>query len=486
MEKNMEKVLETMRKIKTQETIKIIQSQIGDINIKEDYNKIAQNNKVNNVKYLGSIKINNEEKDIYILTEQREITKEGKTQTIEIEKYVTEDLEQIAGNNKSDQYNKPLVTEKYKDQKEQIENQLQELNIEEPILDLNEMENERIEQISKSLGIKPEEIESIDEIDLEQLIEEQEKEIEQEDKEQEEPKKEEKEEEQETLTEKQLDGLQIKEETKLNQQIKGQTLEQKLGLKEHGITDGVKLARVSTASLNPHLEKANTQVDAFVVIRKDNTAVVLGEDILEPDNRLGTNPTGTDLTINNDGTVKQETMSTSYRIVNGNGKDYLKTSYDEISGKEIKYSMYSPQKNDYVDVELETSRTKRQNTNVHEFMKDKGAGTDEAKKIIERDEEHGQCEEKDVTVIDNDKNNDSHTHEIKEIEEDEYIPDTNIKWRDFANSCGYRGTDWKEKTLEKWNTERTKSGNEEKSNEELAKDIQEEIEDQYTPGMERR
>ena len=72
-----------------------------------------------------------------------------------------------------------------------------------------------------------------------------------------------------------------------------------------------------------------------------------------------------------------------------------------MHGKEIKYSMYSPQKNEYVDIELETQRTKLQANDVRQFMKDKGVGTRESEEIIKKDQEHGECEKKDVTVIDN-------------------------------------------------------------------------------------
>ncbi len=63
--------------------------------------------------------------------------------------------------------------------------------------------------------------------------------------------------------------------------------------------------------------------DAFVAINSDGTATVLGEDILEPDTRTGTTPMATSMTINNDGIVNQESVTSSYRIVNGNGNEYL-------------------------------------------------------------------------------------------------------------------------------------------------------------------
>ena len=62
------------------------------------------------------------------------------------------------------------IKEKYSNQKELLE-QLQNMD-ENGILDLSDLENQRIENIAKELNIEPEDIYSIDEIDLEQLIDE--------------------------------------------------------------------------------------------------------------------------------------------------------------------------------------------------------------------------------------------------------------------------------------------------------------------------
>lgn len=435
----MEEILETMRKLQ--------------------YEQTSESVKVVDVRYLGKINLNNVEKDIYLIIKQEQVVEQGKVVIREIESYVTEDLEEIAGNNRNDAYNFLLVTEKYMDEKSSIEEQLNELYDE---ISLNEMENERAREIADVLGVTLEQLVEIDEVDLQQEV------------------GEDKGKKQEELTENELDGLQIKEETNLSQNIKGETLENKLGLKKHGIEDGVKVARVTSSSLNHYIDEANTQVDAFVVIRRNGKAVVLGDDILEVDNRLGTNPSKSGTTINNDGTVREEGITSSYRIKNGNGNEYLRVSHDEASGKEIKYGMYSPQEGKYVDIELETQRTMIQDNDVRQFMKDKGAGNREAQDIIKRNEQHGECEEKDVTVIDNDKTNDSHIHENNQTSNlDEYIPNTNMTWKKFASICGYRGTDRIEMAQKKWKTERDNPQNLSKDNEQLLENIEEKINGQY-------
>ena len=412
------KVIEKMRMLKLHETVKIIENKIGKQADKREWEKALLENKVTNVKYMGKAEINGEWQDIYMLLEQYQKEVDGKPQTIEVEKYVTENLEYIAGDNKQDGYPQIFLSEKYANQKELLE-QIQNMD-EKGILDLNAWENARVETIAKELGVKPEDIQSMDEMDLEQLINEKYSEIADSkesaeeilekgvSKGQDKNKKGQKDE-RTTLSEKQIEVLNIKEETSLSQEIKGVTLGEKLGLQKNGINDAKKLVRISISG---------PIGDAYVVTHSDGSATVLGEDILEPDNRIGTSQTSKGMTINNDGKVNQEAVTSSYRIVNGNGNEYIRASYDE-------YSMFSPEKNQYLDVELETQRTRPQDSAVRQFMKDRGAGVREAENVIERGEEHqiyGEMEENseyqlNVKDIDNNKNNDTHEH----LEQDDEI-----------------------------------------------------------------
>ena len=273
---------------------------------------------------------------------------------------------------------------------------------------MSKLIEERKQEIAKAMGINPDEIESIDEIDLETKIpdidkkedREERKELE-EDKDEDESKK---------ITEKQAEKLDVREETKLNQFIQGESLENKLGLDKIGITDGVKLARVSTSSLTSQkdVDIDKNAIDTFVVIRATGEAVVLGEDILRLNTREGTNPTQSNLTVDNDeGKVDKEVNTSSYEIVNGNGREFLNVGYDEFTGREIKYSTYSDNYAQYVDFELETQRTWMQDSDVREFMND-WADRYQAEHMLERNAEHGKCAEKDITIIDNDKDNNDH------------------------------------------------------------------------------
>ena len=77
---------------------------------------------------------------------------------------------------------------------------------------------------------------------------------------------------------------------------------------------------------------------------------------------------------NSTGEVKKEAVTSSYKIVHGNGEEYLQAGYDEISGKELKYAMRSPTTGEFVATELETQRTLPQDSHVRQFLNDKYQG----------------------------------------------------------------------------------------------------------------
>ena len=85
---------------------------------------------------------------------------------VQIEKYYDENLEFLAGNNLTDGYELMLDPD-HMNEKDLLE-QLKSLG-REGILELNEIENERLEYIAKTLGIEKEDIEKISEMDEEQL-----------------------------------------------------------------------------------------------------------------------------------------------------------------------------------------------------------------------------------------------------------------------------------------------------------------------------
>ena len=132
MEKNSREILKIMRAM-------------------ERYAK-RENNKIETIKYLGEIELEGKARDIYLIRELIEKQINGETKMIEIDNYITENLEKIAGNNRTDRYNFPMAIEKYDNEKDSIEKQLKDLG-EEGLLDLREMEKSRVREIAKVLGL---------------------------------------------------------------------------------------------------------------------------------------------------------------------------------------------------------------------------------------------------------------------------------------------------------------------------------------------
>lgn len=429
------------------------------------------NNVINDVKYLGKIRyleeINGQkietEKDIFVVIEDDD----GKISYI----YYDENLENVAFEN--DMFDEILPGKDFMDKDESFLKEISEMDKDGKSLSEIQEQVEKIEKVAKALGIDPEQIENIDELDLDQLLEEKERE---EDSEVDE------------LTKEEVLKLDIKETTNLSENIKGTTLGNKLGVSNMELpdgtklTDGEKLARVSTSSLDKYTQTNTSMQDSFVIIRSNGEAVPVGEDILKPDSRSGVNSTREDLTINNDGSVRREVNTSSYVIVNGNGREFIKVGNDEQFGKEIKYSQWSDEKGEYVDTELKTSRDIMINDDTRQYLKDRNEGVREATDTIERAEHHEEQGEKetDVTLVDNDPDNDSHYH----VDENDYIPNTNTTWREFANICGYRGADSIERAQEKF--EKAVSENSELNNKEIIEEVEEEMNEDYRNTEEQR
>lgn len=168
-----EKILDKMRELRDVRDLQILSKELENINLDVDYKKDLAENKVLDVKYLGQIEQNVEVdgkeekvlKDIYLLIEQQK-DKDGNL--IQIEKYYNEDLEFLAGNNLTDGYGL-MLDPKHMDQRDLLE-QLQNLD-KEGLLDLNEMDQERLEQIANVLGIEKDDIKKVASMNKNQLEE---------------------------------------------------------------------------------------------------------------------------------------------------------------------------------------------------------------------------------------------------------------------------------------------------------------------------
>lgn len=386
---------------------------------------------INDVKYLGKIRYIEEvdgkreekEKDIFTIIEEND----GNIWY----KYYDENMQLIAAENGFQQLAlSGNVAEKNSDVLEKIE-KLDKM--EGTSLSETKEEYRIIEEVARKQGIEVEDIENYKKLNLNQEID--------------------NDEENKVIDSDETKKLDIREKTNLSQNIEGRTLGNKLGINNitlpdgSKLTDGKYLAVVSTSSLNKYKEKNSSQRYSFAVIRENGEAVPLGDDVLVDDERTGMDPIRADLTINNDGRVNRESNVASFRIVNGNRNEYLKIGNDEISGHEIKYSKYSPTDGKYISTELRTDKDMYIRDDVRQYLKDSSEGIRKAEKTLDRSEIHEKCDEKeDVSLVDNNQYNDSHVH----IDADDFVPNTNLTWGEYANQLGYRGEDAVELAIKKY------------------------------------
>ena len=315
-EKNLdrEKILDKMRELRDNRDLQISEGIMEKRGISpEEKEKLVQTNKVLDVKYLGKIDFDEEidgektktQKDIYLVIEQM-LDKEGNL--VDIEKIYMEDGEFLGGNNKSDKYNVIMLSENYKGRKDLAES-LQSLDTE-GILDLNEMEHERLEEIAKELGISVEELDYLSEIDLEQIIEGRE---ENDNIEELEGKRESKEG-KETLTKKQVEKISTKSEIKTQEKVNDrETMAQLLGVQDKGYK---KIAIVYSDKLQKN--GSNTRF-SVVGVKEDGSAEKI--DTLE--SRYGTNPTKKIDSLNRDGSEIKEQQSQTMLQIKGRKEEQV-------------------------------------------------------------------------------------------------------------------------------------------------------------------
>ena len=96
-----EKIIDKMRELRDKRDLELLNQDMENVNLNSDYQKEVSKNKVLNVKYLGIIEIDGEQKGIYLLIEQKE-EKDGSL--AEIEKYYTEDGKFLGADSNLDQF----------------------------------------------------------------------------------------------------------------------------------------------------------------------------------------------------------------------------------------------------------------------------------------------------------------------------------------------------------------------------------------------
>ena len=394
MQRNLdeEKIVDKMRSLRDKRDLEILNQELEGINLNCDYQKKIEDNKVLDVRYLGIIDFENKDTNIYLLLEQKE-DKDGKIE--EIERYYTEDGIFLGGNNKSDQYNCILLNEKYTNEKEILE-QLQKLD-KEGILDLNNIETSRLEEIAQTLGTKVERLQKISEINPDEKILKEDKEEIKEHKE----KKDDKEE----LTKKQVDQISSKTEIFVNQKVTDRdTISSLLNVQDKGYK---KIAIIYSHEMkNPK----NTTKFSFVGIKEDGSAEKI--DTLEQ--AYGNAPTKEVNTVNRDGSkIEQKQMNSIYRI-KGKSESQLAIDIGPMGTIEPTYVRTPAQDNgEAISIPIETYNIRPTTRQTRELMNE--SRNPRVKEEIEKIEQHRELGCEDINIKDIDDNPYNNTHEHIEI-----------------------------------------------------------------------
>ncbi len=303
------------------------------------------NNKVKNVKYLGNTNINVQEKEIYLVLEQFE--KNG--ELIEIEKYYTEDLELLAGNNKSDEYDYIILNEKFLDEN-QSEIEREELlefleNVDkEGILDLSKIEDEKLEKIAKALGRKKEDIAKLSEIDLED----------------EEEKNKEKDDDELDINQDELEKVNVKSEIEIDERITdNKTMEQMLGVEDKGYK---KIAIVYTDAIPNNPE---TTRFSMVGIKIDGTV----EKIDSVEKRFGNNPNKELNVLSEDGEELEQKNANSIYQLEGNEEAQIALGIGEYGYIDVSYiRTHKYDNNENIGIPIETQNIRPTTREAQELM----------------------------------------------------------------------------------------------------------------------
>ena len=384
-----EKILDKMRALRDAR-----ETEIAD----EQFQKKRENSeeKVLNVKYLGQMDTIG---DVFLVIEQLQ-DKEGNL--FQVERYETEDGEVIGGNNKSDAYDFVLLSEKYKG-KDQLLEQLQSLN-KEGLLDLNEMEQDRLDAVAKALGITTKDLKKVAEIDADKEIETKE----------EREAGEEEEREENLLSEDELESIPSKTEIDVNQKVTdSETMASLLKIQGKGYQ---KIQVVESDKL----EEANSTRFSFVGIKqvekKDpKTGKIRKQTVAEKidtlEQRYGQSPNKGVDSLNRDGSKLEEQKMQSIYQIKGDNENQVGVNIGSGGTLEVSYIRTPRQDNgEAISIPIETHSVRPTTREAREFMnKYRNPDVGEEARRIEKHREAG-CDDIGMTEVNDNPYNDRRTH----------------------------------------------------------------------------
>jgi len=466
-----EKIIDKMRELRDKRDLELLNQDMEDVNLDSDYQKEVSQNKVLNVKYLGTIEIEGEQKGIYLLIEQKE-EKDGSL--AEIEKYYTEDGEFLGADSNLDQFEFITLTEEYMNRDGLLE-QIESLD-KEGILDLNEIENERLEELARELGIDVEDIQKLAEIDAdkeldkwhekltnEQIEELQEEGIEPGDEEYRRylldhglslPKEEVEE------------GISTKTEIKTNQKVTDKdTMASLLNVEGKGY---VKIAVVYSDKLK---DNENTTGFTFVGIKSDGSAEKI--DILEQ--AYGNNPTKNVQTMNRDGSKIEEDKVNSIFRIKGKDEEQLAVNIGQMGTIEPKFVRTPRQDGEKaISIPIETQNIRPTTRETREYMnRSRNTSIDDNIKNIEEHQKEN-CNEVDARNTNDNPYDDTHNHKFNQEYINECVDKLLEKYGDI-----YNRNDLNNKVMEYYEKNGIKELSEEQFYSELDEKVGEDAEQEH-------
>lgn len=270
-------------------------------------------------------------------------------------------------------------------------------------------------------------LENMDEQELEELKEEKEERGNDKEKEK-----------QDKLSKKQTDIIKVNgiQKVDLNKKVDGkETLGKRLDLNGYENLYVVYSEKVDDITAG---EKRNNTTYSLVGVKNDGTAKVLNDEF-KMDNTVGSGATKkeTKIRANNTATRDNKDLSVYTRKTNG-----MSIGCENDMGN-VNMFLYQKtlKENENVGIQIETSQTPVIPVETKEIM-NKNKGIYQKEKVQKEIKEHTDngCNPKDVKDFDGDENTGTHVEtDYTEINENDYIPNTNMTWREFANKCGYRG-----------------------------------------------
>ena len=168
--------------------------------------------------------------------------------------------------------------------------------------------------------------------------------------------------------------------------------------------------------------------------------------------------------------IKDERINSMYEI-KGREDEHLAIGFDELNIMKISLVRTSKETNESISIPIEANTTVHTSSEDKEFMNSMKNQkiTEETRRIEEYKKENCVIGIKDIE--------DNADNDIHKYYSEEYIPNTNKTWEEFANECGYRGEGAIDKAKEEFKKQKEKM--EGLDNEIIVEEIIEQKEEEY-------